>query len=143
MVWDGFGGQKNPHSAVIRAYLQGGSQESGRRRGERLRNGLGRDFLEKSLRDPVSEGFRLKNQKERDKCCRFIWSNQKKNKILQKTKFCTYIFDPQCNTMDRTIVEDPLKTLRMLLRALCFPRGARPPRNPNLCIVLRRILRIL
>ena len=46
---------------LSRAYLQGWSQELGERGGERLRNGVGRDFLKKSLRDPVSESFRLKN----------------------------------------------------------------------------------
>ena len=59
--------------------------------GERFRNGFGRDFLKKSLRDAVSEGFRLKNLTEREKTHtrRFIWSNPKKSKSDSKSGICS------------------------------------------------------
>ena len=56
------GSTKIRTAGVIRAYLQEGSQESGGRGGEGLRNGVGRDYLEKSIQNHVSRGFRFKNQ---------------------------------------------------------------------------------
>ena len=104
-VWEGLGrfwkaemgaGSPDAPGDLGRAYLQGGSQESLGEGGERLRNGVGRDFLQKNPSRIAFQKVSTQNQQEHEKCCRFTWSNPKKNKIAPKSKFCTDFFDPQC-----------------------------------------------